>query len=353
MKAAVIGCGRMGARPSSVLHERIPSGWLPISHIEAMQAVDAIQLSAICDLNEAVLQDCQSRYGIAQVFTDYQTMIREIKPEIISVATRTPVKKEIIEFACQEGVKGIYVEKPLANSIEAMQDIINVVKDNHVVLFYGVNRRYHEVYRKAREIIQSGEIGELQHISIEHGCSQLFWTHPHTMDLILFLYGQLDLEYTQAVLKLDQDCVNDTLRVDTDPLIEHAFFKFHSGFSASISPSVGNCTRINASKGSLLIHADGAFLQLNKSNNQTEDYFLDQSILHSMVESGCTVNAIRELYASIQDKKSVSISLDEIILNTKMLLSCVWSQLSKGQLIHLKDLPKGLEVTGRFGELYA
>src|SRR5262245_2682420 len=98
MKAATIGCGRMGAQPSARAEGTVPAGWLPLSHVEALLAVPGTTVEALGDLDEKALALWSGHYGIAGCYTDYRRLIDEIRPDVLTVATRTPAKAEIIRY---------------------------------------------------------------------------------------------------------------------------------------------------------------------------------------------------------------------------------------------------------------
>lgn len=56
MRAALIGCGRIGAHTPERLRQTIPAGWLPVSHAEAMLANPGLELVAVCDVNRPQLK---------------------------------------------------------------------------------------------------------------------------------------------------------------------------------------------------------------------------------------------------------------------------------------------------------
>ena len=133
MKAAVIGLGRMGAEPSKRLEDVLPDGWLPISHAEAMISTPGIELVALCDADAEKVERFKKHYSILNGYTDYKKMIDEIKPDFLSVATRTSVRKEIIEYAANNGVKAIYAEKPLCNSLTECDQILSLLEEKKVI----------------------------------------------------------------------------------------------------------------------------------------------------------------------------------------------------------------------------
>ena len=352
LKACVIGCGRMGAQPSERLAGIVPAGWLPISHAECIQLIPELSLAALCDADPERLKLYGERYGVSELFTDYVALLEKVRPDVVSVATRTPEKGGIIRAACANGAKAIYVEKPLANSIAETRALLGSARDAGVVLGYGVNRRYHAVYRRARELVKNGAIGDVLEISIEHGQAPLLWSHPHSVDLALFLLGSTDVKTVHAQLKPDTVSVKSERAIDSDPVIEHARFEFQSGASATIVRTGGLSVRIGGSSGIVTIHGDGSYLQLSRRSDRGSDYFLSQEFEHAPPPPSATVTALRELTAAAIGQTAPSISLAEIETGQAMLMGAVWSHL-QSRRISLSEVPHDLVVTGKFRDMYA
>jgi scyllo-inositol 2-dehydrogenase (NAD+) len=353
MKAAIIGCGRMGGEPSVRLLDKIPAGWLPISHAEALQSIPGIQLTSLCDTDETLLKKRGQYYQVDSLYLDYRDMLHREKPDIITIATRTPVKHDIIKYACEAGVKGIYVEKPLANSLSELNNCFNSIKKYNVKLAYGVNRRYHQVYRHAKELIRNGTIGEIIEVMVEHGEAQLLWSHPHTVDMILFFLDSTELVSLQASIVAESVSRESLLTINSDPIIENAFFKFKHGKTASIVRGGGFNIRIAGKRGNLKVHADGAFIQVNRGTTEPSAYYQEQEMITFSPTASATSIALTELIESVKNDSAPPISLKAIETGTKMLMGCIWSSLNEGKIIHSNDIPDDLIVTGKTGHLYA
>src|SRR5262245_32320722 len=112
LRAAVIGCGRIGSRTLPELASLLPPGWLPLSHADATRCVPGLRLDALCDTNPENLKRAQQDHGVARGYSDLQALLNEIEPEILSIATRTAGRCDIIEQASRSGVRGIHLEKP-------------------------------------------------------------------------------------------------------------------------------------------------------------------------------------------------------------------------------------------------
>ena len=127
VKTSLIGLGRMGAEPSKRLESSVPSGWLPISHLETIIKNKNCLLKGICDLNKKRLNEISKIYGIKNIYTDYKQMLSIENPKFVSIATRTNEKKEIIFNSLDNGAEIIYVEKPLASSVVETKKILEYV----------------------------------------------------------------------------------------------------------------------------------------------------------------------------------------------------------------------------------
>lgn len=352
LRAAVIGCGRMGAEPSVRLEGKMPAGWSPISHIESfIQAKDA-ELVALAETNIDRLKWAGEYYHINNLYENYSDLFKEVSPDIISIATRTPEKLNILKEACNAGVRGAYVEKPLANSLQSAKKILDEATKANMVISYGVNRRYHALYRQARDLIKAGEIGELLEVVIEFGESQLLWTHPHSVDLMMFLTGQRPIE-AHAELVPDSALMVSALSVDSDPIVSYAQFWFDGGARGLIVRGGGYSVRANGTRGSIEILSDGASLHLRKPSAPQEGYFLLHQTIFPVVHRSATVVAIEELISNTSGQSIVSISHDEIYMGMQMLWACVFSYLQNGKKCRLVDVPEDLMISGRFGNLYA
>jgi scyllo-inositol 2-dehydrogenase (NAD+) len=353
MKAAVIGCGRMGAAAPDRLSGTAPAGWLPISHAACLSQLPGVELCALGDTSAEALQSAGELHGVKALYSNHRELLREVRPEILAIATRTPGKCDIIACALENGVRGIYVEKPLANSLRDCRATLEAAMRAGVKIAYGVNRRYHSTYREARRLLACGIIGELREITIEHGHSQLLWAHPHSTDLILFFAGTARPLTAQAMLEDKSFARTGAECVDSDPRIEHAHFTFDSPLTATIGRTDGLNVRLGGTKGNLTVLADGTTLQLELDPNVPTGYFTNVSTLRPVAERGATLTAFMELVESVRTGGPAPLAPNEILQGTALLLGCAWSHLQGGVCVPLAGIPENLVVTGRFGNAYA
>lgn len=351
MKAAVIGCGRMGAQPLRFLGE-LPSGWHPLSHAESIQLVPGLTLAALCDIDNNNLKKLGKYYDVESLYQDYKQLIDEIKPDIITIATRTPEKGKIIKYACEHGVKGIYVEKPIANSLNDCLAIFETLFKYNVKLVYGVNKRYHPIYQKAKSLILEGKIGEVENVTVEFGRSLLMWSHPHSVDIIQYFLNTSDLQSIHAVMNMENWEISNS-KIEEDPTLEHAYFIFNGGKTGTITSAGGFNTRIHGSLGNIVVHANGTYIEICRKNCDDSPYFLEHATLHEFSTQQATVFAISTLVDAIKENGILPIMPEEIIVGMNMLLGCVWSHMNKGKMIRIEEIPNNLFLHGMHAGLNA
>jgi predicted dehydrogenase len=108
--------------------------------------------------------------------------------DILTVATGDDKHADIAIDGANSGVKGIFVEKPLATTIEDADRMISAFESNGVTTSVGHTRRWRGLFHKARSTIREGAIGPLRNIIAIHGGGRalLFRNGTHIIDGICF-----------------------------------------------------------------------------------------------------------------------------------------------------------------------
>ena len=192
-RAAVIGLGWMGLlydlatripdyfniddadRPTPPLdvhrkfyhHEHPGDEGNPTSYSEALWDRPEIDLVAAADRDETRLEVFSERYGIKGLYTDAEDMLRRERPEIVAVCTNTKHRADLTCLAVQYGAKGIFTEKPMAHTLEEADRMVQTCAGAGVPLCCGAITTTHPSFARAKELVQSGEIGKI--VSIETG----------------------------------------------------------------------------------------------------------------------------------------------------------------------------------------
>ncbi len=352
-KAAVIGCGRIGTITGDVVRKRLPRGWVPLSHADAIVACEGVDLVALCDLDPERVARAASTYGVEGRYTDYRAMIAEVRPDIVTIATRTEGRADIVVDAAVRGVRGMHIEKPMARSMAECNRAIDALKTHGVHMTYGTTRRHMEIYLQAKAMVEAGEIGDLEEVVVEIGHTLLLWDHPHSTDMLLYFADTTQVDSVQATCRFER-VSEDRMLVDDDPVIDNAFYRFGNGVRGLITVGRGMNIRMTGSKGQLTVYADGSGIEVLTDRKGNSPYLLDRTDLTSTaVESGTQV-AIAEIRDAILiGPRGSTIRFKEVQTGLRMLLGAVWSSMHGGCIAGLDEVPEEFTVTGRFGNLYA
>lgn len=124
IRFAVIGCGMLARG----------------QHLPNLKHSAKARLQAICDVSEASLSACKEEFEPPLVFRDYHEAIRHPEVDAVCLVTTEKLRLPVIEAAAAAG-KPVYVEKPLARSLEEMYAIQERVRKSRIPFCVGHNRR--------------------------------------------------------------------------------------------------------------------------------------------------------------------------------------------------------------------
>jgi predicted dehydrogenase len=349
----------MGAFTSKKAKNYSPSCWFPLSHLDALKMIDEVNLVAVCDQNNELLKQVEQIYGPTNTFNDFNDMLEKMTIDLACVATRTPIRTEIITSCIRNGVRALHVEKPLCNSLDELEKLEAMIKESGTILTYGAIRRHFEVYKRAKKMIDSGDYGELQQIEVAFGHSQLFWTHPHSVDLILFFAGHREFKSAQAkVTELEFYYKDGSLVIESDPYVDNATLNFSNGVTAIMTKNQGWDLVLSCSKGKIVVSENGKKItsQVLKKDNP----FLDQIVSfedkadHPQGTYSALIETVTDLNSSAGRKQSVAeCQSDYIFLGHRILFLLVQSHMNNSALKTMADLKEGMTILGKSGDLYA
>jgi predicted dehydrogenase len=332
-RVCLVGCGRMGTTIDDEVKDHPHSElWLPYSHAAGYVAVKETDLVAVSDTVKEKVESTQKRYNVPYGYIDYHEMIEKEKPDIVSIATRPGPHAEITVFAAEHGVKGIYCEKPLCCSMEEADAMLDACKKYNVKFNYGTQRRYSSIYHKMKELIQCGEIGDVQCVIAECGAGAAQWTHTHTSDMIMFLAGDPEIDFVQGTVGASEsDWEGDNLYAD--PGITCGYVKFKNGVHGYMVAGGVYEFEVIGTKGRLRTLNNGIGAQLWKAEGKwgivAEFPFPDVEI-----DSG-TVRCIENLVDAVENDRETQGNIRLACRSQEMIFGFVESQRQDGVHVSL------------------
>lgn len=126
-----------------------------------VMASSELNLNGICDASEERLAKAKTLYGESiHYYADYKDLLKRDDIDAFALAVKNDVGKRIAEDILNFK-KHLFMEKPLATSVQDAEHLRNLARENGVILHVDHIMIYNPVIRKIKELIDSGELGDL------------------------------------------------------------------------------------------------------------------------------------------------------------------------------------------------
>jgi len=123
--------------------------------------VSGVVLSCICDISPDRLKLAKELYPNIKLFSDYKEMIRSGEVDAVFVATPHYDHPKIALYALQNGLHTL-IEKPAGVYTKQVLEMNEAAMKSDRVFGIMYNQRTNPVYQKLRDLIKSGELGEIK-----------------------------------------------------------------------------------------------------------------------------------------------------------------------------------------------
>lgn len=138
MKVLVVGLGSIGER-----------------HVRNLLSLG---IKDICVFRRSVRKSRTLVDNEFETFTDWQSAL-DGNPEAVIITNPTALHVPFAIDAAQRGAH-LFIEKPLSNSLDRVDELRELIRRNHLVSLMGYNMRFHPCLQKVKEVMQLGILGE-------------------------------------------------------------------------------------------------------------------------------------------------------------------------------------------------
>ncbi|CAM4159929.1 Gfo/Idh/MocA family protein [Lederbergia lenta] len=132
------------------------------SYASGLQSIEGVEIVGIADNDMVKGKEFAETFNIPY-YSSYQAFL-EIEMDAVIVTSENVHHKEHVKAAAK-AQKHILCEKPLATTIEDAQEMIDICRENNVILQTAFPVRFNSNIVRAKEILDSGRIGEIIGIS--------------------------------------------------------------------------------------------------------------------------------------------------------------------------------------------
>jgi predicted dehydrogenase len=155
----VVSGGSLMAKRSGYGIGIVGCGMVADFHAQAIRAMRGGHLAGVCSRQPANARRLAERYGCT-AYTDYRALLTDPRLDIVAIATPSGAHLEPVEQAARAG-KHIVCEKPLEVTLERIDRMIRVCRDNKVMLAAIFQRRFLAATRQFKQAVDAGRLGKI------------------------------------------------------------------------------------------------------------------------------------------------------------------------------------------------
>lgn len=286
----IIGVGNIGsAHTASIYQGKVPG----------------MRLAALCDISKQRIAELKELYPDITYFTDAEAMMKSGLVEAVIIATPHYDHPPLAEKAFSYGLH-VLTEKPAGVTCKSVRHMMKLAKESGKVFGVMFNQRTNNLFSAARDIVRSGELGELKRCVwmitnwyrkqsyYDSGSWRATWDGegggvlmnqaPHNLDLLQWICGMP----VSILAKCDTGKYH-SIEVEDDATI---FARYENGATAVFITSTGeypgtNRLEISGTKGKLVIE-NGRLLHTKLAIDEREYCFSDNSVYNEITTTEMT-----------------------------------------------------------------
>jgi predicted dehydrogenase len=210
LKVGVIGAGHLGK-----------------FHLNNWAEIEGVQLAGFCDPDDANAKQVSEKYGLLR-YTDSEKLIDDC--DIIDIVAPTIFHFELCEAAIKKG-KHVFVEKPLANTMDEARELVKLAKEANIKFQVGHVERFNPAFLALKEYV-------LQPMFIEvHRLAQF---NPRGTDVSVILDLMIhDIDIILSLVKSNVNYIsaNGVSVMSDTPDIANVRIEFDNGCVANLTSS--------------------------------------------------------------------------------------------------------------------
>jgi predicted dehydrogenase len=152
LRVALIGCGQIAD-----------------AHLQQAGRTGLARVVAVCDREPDLARQAAARFGVPAEYNDVDRMLREVKPDVVHIATPPPTHGDLLLRSVEAGAHA-YVEKPFALTLDETEHMLAAAAACGRIVCVGHDRLFDPTWIEFRRRIDAGQIGDVAHVE----CIQLY-----------------------------------------------------------------------------------------------------------------------------------------------------------------------------------
>ena len=165
--------------------------------IRNFNSISDCNVKWLCDVDVGRLAHMKTLYHHVDTTAKFEEVVKDDSIDAVAIATPVRFHFDMAKAALLAG-KNTFVEKPMACSTQECEELIALAQKQNLTLMVGHTYVYSSSVRKIKNIVDHGDLGEIQYISSRRLNLGLFqkdinvaWDlAPHDLTIILYVLGK-------------------------------------------------------------------------------------------------------------------------------------------------------------------
>jgi predicted dehydrogenase len=159
------------------------------THREALAGNPRVDLVAGSSRDAGRRERFQGLTG-ARPYADWREMLARERLDIVSVATFAAQHADLVTTCAERGIRVIYCEKPMATRLADADRMLAACEKSGSLLVFNHNRRFNPLYRRLRDLVTEGGLGDLTSVYLQWGTGRLGNVGTHFIDAARMVSGK-------------------------------------------------------------------------------------------------------------------------------------------------------------------
>lgn len=148
MKLLITGCGSIGQR-----------------HLKNLRSFFDGEIIAYRTSNKNT-KELEEKYNIKSYFNLDEALKQ--KPDAVLITNPTALHIPVALAAAKKGCH-LFIEKPISHTMEGVDELINIIKEDNLVAMVGYNTRFHPNMKRIKNLLNNNAIGKITSFRAQTG----------------------------------------------------------------------------------------------------------------------------------------------------------------------------------------
>jgi predicted dehydrogenase len=320
-------------------------------HASAYERLDDCRLVGVADVVVENAEAFADYVGIDDdgVFESHAALLEAVEPDVVSVCTPPDTHAGIVVDCAESGVvDAIHCEKPMARTWADCERIARVADETGVSVTFNHQRRFGKPYRRAKALLDDGEIGELERV--EMAARNVYDYGSHSVDLCNYFNDETPAEWVLGQVDYRTENLVFGVHNENGALAQWGYENGVHGLATTGAPGAGlvDChNRLVGSEGTIEVGrgfptgtVDDRVLRVKRDGDESWEYVdADGEGLHGTdsAEYGRTYidRAIADVVAALDRGESSELAATNALRATEIIFGVWESARRRGRV----DLP--------------